>query len=118
MRRTYQKLKFTHFTVELQYLLKIVVKRMNDIMNEIVLVSYRFVFETIPRFSILSTSFPARIKRMKAVRTAQAKMNITIAKRELFETLTRNKPPARTNLIMWEKMFSIIQILNKNGSDC
>lgn len=93
-RRFYCKIKFTHPTIEPQYLLKIAVKAMNDTMVKNELVPFRLFFGIISRFPILTTNLPEQKERMEAVKAAQAKIITTVAQRRVFDALIINIPPA------------------------
>lgn len=77
------------------------------------LVPSKLFFLIPPRFPSLSTDLPAQEGRMKAIKIAQAKMNLSVAERLVVEARTKNIPPAFNRTYQWGKEVLVYSEQNK-----
>lgn len=94
LRQTYRQVRFTHPTVDPQYILRNAIKAINDTMGENGLEPSRLVVRTFLRFPIWGINYLVQKQRMETVKAAQVKMSTIIANRLMSKTLKRNIPLA------------------------
>lgn len=90
---------------------------MNHKMRENGLLPFRIVLDVLSRRPVLNFNLSEQRERLESMKTVQAEMNATVAKRRSYEALIRSIKFLRTILIHWARKLSPIQNQNEKGLD-
>lgn len=96
LRRIYQKIRFSEPGLELELVMRLAVKAMNDTMNPEGLVPSLLVFGVLPRFPPMSSELPRQQEIMRALEVARAEMETISNELRLRTALLSRLPNAAT----------------------
>lgn len=96
LRRIYNKIRFSHLSIDEGLSLKLATKAMNDTMNPEGFIPSLLVFGVLPRFPPMSTELPNQVDRMRALEVARAEIEQFTSEIRIKKALIAKIPSAAT----------------------